>query len=139
MWRVALAIAVVCMAPKKPARASELIGDNAAFVAKLAGGLYATMYCGDLYEMDRIGFVRWADGHGVDVEFYLPKFAAGASAYIGWHYDRKDLDPRVTRLIRKVFGGLDDMKKGGGSDEACRSVVRSSIEQHFIKKRGVAL
>lgn len=120
-------------------QAEQLTGDNAAFVTKLAGGLYATIYCGDTYEMDSNGLVEWADGRGVDVVYLLPKFVAGASAFVGRPYDRKDINPKVTRLIRKVFDKLDDLARRNGKDESCRSLLGEEMFEHFIRKKGSAL
>ncbi|WP_145987164.1 MULTISPECIES: hypothetical protein [Bradyrhizobium] len=139
MRRVLNAIAVTATLLAGSAHAARLTGDNAAFVAKLAGGLYATIYCGDTYEMDSNGLVEWADGRGVDAVYLLPKFVAGASAFVGRPYDRKDINPKVTRLIRKVFDNLDDLSRRNGKDESCRSLLGEEMFEHFIRKKGSAL
>ena len=136
MRRVLNAIAVTATLLAGSAHAARLTGDNA---AKLAGGLYATIYCGDTYEMDSNGLVEWADGRGVDVVYLLPKFVAGASAFVGRPYDRKDINPKVTRLIRKVFDNLDDLSRRNGKDESCRSLLGEEMFEHFIRKKGSAL
>lgn len=139
MRRFLNAIAVTATLLAGSVHAAELTGDNAAFVTKLAGGLYATIYCGDTYEMDSNGLVEWADGRGVDVVYLLPKFVAGASAFVGRPYDRKDINPKVTRLIRKVFDNLDDLSRRNGKDESCRSLLGEEMFEHFIRKKGSAL
>ena len=137
--RMLVATAVASCLFVAPLRAEQLPGENSAFIAKLATGLYATIYCGDDYEMDGDGFVEWADGRGIDVNQLLPKFVAGANAFIGTAYKRENIDPKVTRLIRRVFGKLDDLTKHDGRDEACRSIVRSSMFERFIKRKGIQI
>ncbi|MEY9247602.1 hypothetical protein [Bradyrhizobium elkanii] len=92
------------LALASPAKA-EIDQTNRAFILLTTGTFIETTMCDD-YEVIPGSVQKMADQNGANFDGYRTAVVAAMQAQIGMEYDRADLIPEVTQLVRTMFNEM---------------------------------
>lgn len=123
----AVAIALACSSPVKADETKEMIGllTITAVVGTSCPG----------YEVIEGGATKFGDRMGVDVDALAPAFQASLAAISDQEFDRKNLVPEVTRVVRGFFLELFDDMKTLGKKDFCKRYGPAVVNAGFMAKK----
>lgn len=108
----AVALALAFSSPAKATAARDFV-----LIATTTG--ITILKCPN-YDAVEGGLVKYGDSIGVDVDRYGPPVAAALRVISDMPYNRGDLVPEVTQVVRNAIGELQDNHAKLGDKKFCR-------------------